>query len=264
MIIHLLTPIIAMATLGLIFGLGIAYALKIFAIEVDPMIFMLLSKLPGANCGVCGKAGCAGFAEALKKGKAMPAACVVSNEEARKSIAQILGIEYNPKVKTIATLLCNGGTNAKDKFKYHGIKTCKAASLLFGGYKACSFGCLSFGDCVEVCPFNAIKMTAQGIPEVDPKKCTGCGNCIKACPKNLCELTPIKSSFYVKCSSKDPGGVTMKACKAGCIACMECEKACPIGAIKVKTNLSKIDYVKCQNIGKCFEVCPTKVIFKRG
>jgi Na+-translocating ferredoxin:NAD+ oxidoreductase RNF subunit RnfB len=140
--IQILIPVLAMAALGLIFGLGLAYTLKIFGIEVDPKVFLILSKLPGSNCGACGKAGCAGFAEALEKGEAVPYSCVLSNDEARKAISEILGIEYNSKVKTVATLRCNGGKNAKDKFVYHGIKSCKAASLLFDGPKACTFGCL--------------------------------------------------------------------------------------------------------------------------
>lgn len=263
MIANILIPVIAMAALGLIFGLGLAYALKLFGIQTDPAIFKILSMLPGTNCGACGKAGCAGFAEALKKGEAIPSGCVVSNEEARKSIAELLGIEHNPKVKTIATLLCNGGKRASDKYVYKGIRTCKAASLVFNGYKACAFGCLGFGDCVDVCPFDAIKMGEDNLPVVDPKRCTGCGNCIKVCPKNLYVLTPVTSNYYVKCNSKDPGNITMKVCKAGCIACLKCQKACPIAAVKVESNLSRIDPVKCQNIGKCFEVCPTKVIFRR-
>ena len=175
MIAQIVTPVIAMAALGLLFGVGLAYTLKIFGIQVDPKIFLILSKLPGSNCGACGKAGCAGFAQALKEGGALPSGCVVSNDEARRSIAEILGIEYDPKVKKVAALLCNGGNKAKDKFTYNGIKSCKAASLVFGGYKACSFGCLGFGDCVLVCPFGALKMGADNLPEVITKKCTGCG-----------------------------------------------------------------------------------------
>jgi Na+-translocating ferredoxin:NAD+ oxidoreductase RNF subunit RnfB len=264
MITQIAIPVIAMAGLGLVFGVGIAYALKLFGIEVDPTVALIITKLPGSNCGACGRAGCAGLAEALKKGDALPSACVLANDKAREDIAGILGIDYNPKVRTVATLLCNGGANAKDKFAYKGIKTCKAASLIFGGYKVCSFGCLGSGDCVEACQFGALKMAAQGIPEVDPKKCTACGRCVKACPKKLFTLTPVTGRYYVKCSSTDPGGVTARACAAGCIACMKCEKACPIGAVKVKSNLSRIHYEECQNMGKCFEVCPTKVIFRRG
>jgi Na+-translocating ferredoxin:NAD+ oxidoreductase subunit B len=263
MISQILVPIVAMAALGLIFGLGLAYTLRIFGIEVDPKIFLILSKLPGANCGACGKAGCSGFAEALKKGEAMPSGCVVSNEESRRAIAEILGVDYNTKIKTVATLLCSGGKNAKDKYVYSGIKSCKAASLVFGGQKACSFGCLGFGDCVMICPFGAIKMGSGNLPEGDIYICTACGNCVKVCPKNLFELVPPEKIYYVKCSSRDPGGATIKACKSGCIACKKCEKACPVEAIKVESNLSKIDYAKCQNIGKCFEVCPTKVIARR-
>lgn len=263
MILGIIIPVVAMALLGLVFGAGLAYALKIFGIEVDPTLALIISKLPGTNCGACGKAGCAGFAEALKDGKVMPAQCVVSDRKTRRTIARILGIKDMSLEQVVATLLCNGGTNAKDKYVYRGIKSCKAASLIFGGYKACEFGCLGLGDCVEVCPFDALSIGEQGIPVVNLKRCTACGNCVKTCPKNLFVLTPLKSSYYVKCSSKEPAAVKAKACRASCIACKKCEGACPVGAIKVDSNLSRIDYVKCQNIGKCFEVCPTKVIEKR-
>src|SRR3989338_9177132 len=97
---NIVIPVLAMTGLGLVFGLGLAYALKIFGVEVDPAVALILTKLPGSNCGACGRAGCAGFAEALKKGEVMPASCVVSNEEARKGVAELLGIEHRPKVKT--------------------------------------------------------------------------------------------------------------------------------------------------------------------
>ncbi|MDP2928857.1 MAG: RnfABCDGE type electron transport complex subunit B [Candidatus Omnitrophota bacterium] len=263
MIINLLIPIAAMAFLGLVFGVGLAYALKIFGIEADPAISMILARLPGTNCGACGKAGCAGFAEALKKGEAAPSGCVVSNIEARISIAQILGIDYNPKVKTIAAVLCNGGSRARNKYAYRSIRNCKAASLVFGGHKACAFGCLELGDCADVCPFDAIAIAPDGLPVVDARKCTACGKCVTTCPKKLFDLVPVDKRYYVKCSSKDMGPVVMKVCSAGCIACKKCEKACPAGAVRVENNLSKIDYGKCQNMGKCFEVCPTKVIARR-
>ena len=64
MIMRILTPVAAMAVLGLVFGVGLAYALKLFGVEIDPKIFKILSLLPGTNCGACGKPGCAGFAEA--------------------------------------------------------------------------------------------------------------------------------------------------------------------------------------------------------
>lgn len=263
MMMHILTPVLAMSALGLIFGVGLAYALKIFGVELDPKVFKLLSMLPGANCGACGRAGCSGFAEALAKGEAMPSGCVVSNAEARKSIAELLGLKYDERVRTVATLLCNGGSRARDKYKYEGIRTCKADTLLFGGHKVCSFGCLGLGDCADECPFGAITMGSDGLPAVDAKKCTSCGKCVTTCPKKLYSILPSSVEYYVKCSSKDTGAVTARACKGGCIACFRCEKACPNNAVSVKSNLSHIDTDTCRNAGKCFEVCPTKVIRRR-
>ena len=121
-----------------------------------------------------------------------------------------------------------------------------------------------WGDCAAVCPFGAITMSAAGLPEVSADKCTACGNCVKACPKTLFELIPESSRYYVKCASTDTGAMTTKACKAGCIACMKCQKACPVQAVKVDSNLARIDYAKCGNMGKCFEACPTGVITRRA
>ncbi len=259
----ILIPALTMAGLGLVFGLGLAYALKIFGIEVDPTLALIITKLPGANCGACGKAGCSGFAEALIKGEVMPSNCAVATEKTRGAIAEILGVEDKTKVKMVASALCNGGKNAVDKYVYRGIRTCKAATLVFGGQKACSFGCLGFGDCVRACPFGAITTSPSGLPEVNVEKCTSCGRCVAACPKSLFVVLPLEKKYYVKCRSTDPGAVVAKVCKAGCIACKKCEKACPAKAIKVESNLSWIDPEICRNIGKCFEVCPTKVIVKR-
>jgi Na+-translocating ferredoxin:NAD+ oxidoreductase RNF subunit RnfB len=263
MIMQIAVPVAAMGGLGLLFGAGLAYALKIFGIEVDPKAALIITKLPGSNCGACGKAGCAGFAEALRKGEVMPVSCVVSNDEARQAISEILGIEYNPKVKTTATHICNGGRNAKDKYAYRGIKHCRAASLVFGGYKMCSFGCLGLGDCVQACPFGALRINAQGIPEVEAKRCTACGKCVQACPKNLFVITLLENRYYVKCNSTDAGAAVSKVCSAGCIGCRKCEKACPTGAIGVESNLARIDCARCKNMGKCYEACPTRVIIRR-
>ncbi len=263
MIIHILTPVIAMAALGLIFGLGLAYALKIFGIQIDPKAALIIARLPGANCGACGKAGCAGFAEALVNGEAIPSSCVVSNEEARKSIAELLGIEHNVKIKTIATLICKGGVNAKDKFVYKGIKGCKAAMLTFGGQKVCKYACVGFGDCAIVCPFDAIIMGPDNLPHIDADKCTACGKCVHICPKKVLTLTPVDKIFHIGCNSNDKGADVVKACKIGCIACGKCKKACPVNAIIIENNLAKIDYNICKNHGKCFEVCPMHTIYKR-
>ena len=48
--------------LGLIFGLVLAAASKVFYVETDPRLDQLQEVLPGANCGGCGYAGCNAYA----------------------------------------------------------------------------------------------------------------------------------------------------------------------------------------------------------
>lgn len=57
--------ILVLAGLGLILGLGLAIASKVFYVEVDTRIEDITAILPNANCGACGYPGCAGFAEAI-------------------------------------------------------------------------------------------------------------------------------------------------------------------------------------------------------
>lgn len=260
-------PVATLTTLGVLFGLVLAYAAKRFAVPVDPKLEKVLAKLPGANCGACGRAGCAGFAEALLRGELDLRACNVTAQESKKSIAELLGLNVEQRTKLVASVHCCGGDNAKDKFIYDGMKDCLAANLVLGGQKECRYGCLTYGTCVRACPFNAIVMTAQGYPQVIEEKCTACGICVNVCPKSLFTLIPYdsqKARIYVACASKDIGRIVINACPVGCIACRKCEKACPHNAVTVVDNLARIDYEKCSGCLECAKVCPTKVIKVRG
>ncbi|MCM8778841.1 MAG: RnfABCDGE type electron transport complex subunit B [Candidatus Omnitrophica bacterium] len=257
----MLIPILTLGILGLLFGIGLGLAFKVFKLEEDPRVGKILEFLPGANCGACGYAGCFGLAQAIAEGKALPSTCAPASIEERKKIAEIIGKELEEKTKLVATLICNGGCIAVDKFIYQGINSCMAANLLFGGQKTCPYGCLGFGDCVNVCPFGAMYMDEKtNLPVIIEEKCTACGLCIKACPKNILTLRPIKNKVYVMCNSTDKGALVTKYCKNGCIGCFKCEKVCPSDAIHVKNNLAKVDYEKCTLCGECVKVCPTKVI----
>src|SRR3990167_8245190 len=106
---NILIPVLTLSGLGIIFGVGLAIAARKFCVVIDPRLQNVFDKLPGANCGACGMPGCMGFAEALIKGACTVEKCVVSEEDKRKEIAQILGVEVKVRLKKVALLHCHGG-----------------------------------------------------------------------------------------------------------------------------------------------------------
>ncbi|MFH1492527.1 MAG: RnfABCDGE type electron transport complex subunit B [Candidatus Omnitrophota bacterium] len=257
---EILIPIISLGVLGLIFGIGLAFASNKFKVHVDQRLEKIHGLLPGANCGACGGAGCFGFAEAVLSGKSTLEQCRVTNDFQKEEIAKIIGRELKKEVKTVAVLHCNGGNKVRDKFSYLGLKDCVAANLLMGGHKECPYCCLGFGTCVKACPFGALKMSAEGLPVVNSKKCKACNKCVLACPKKIFSLIPVDKNVYIACGSRDFGKDTKSICSVGCIACKLCEKACKFDAVHVIDNLAVIDYNKCTSCEKCAKVCPVKCI----
>lgn len=256
-------PALVLGAVALVLGLGLALAAKKLAVRKDPVAERIEELLPGANCGGCGYPGCPAFAEAVAEGKAPPNGCVVVGPEVDERIAKAAGQEVEESVKRIAVVRCGGGHSATDAFEYHGPPECASAMLVMGGQKTCPYGCLGFGDCVEACPFDAIRMGDGGIPVVDEESCTACGKCVDACPKGIIDLWPAENDVMVACSSKDKGGVARKACSVACIGCRKCEKACPVDAITVDDFLARIDPEKCINCGLCATECPTGAIIDK-
>ena len=151
---------------------------------------------------------------------------------------------------------------SKKKYNYYGIQDCRKAVIApGGGDKACSYGCLGYGSCVNECLFDAIHIV-DGIVVVDKEKCVACGKCVSTCPNNIIELIPDTAEYRVQCISNDKGKDVKMVCDAGCIGCKLCTKVCASNAITVENNLAKINYNKCINCGKCAEKCPVKIIRK--
>lgn len=257
----ILYPVLSIGGLGLVFGAGLGYAGKIFAVEEDPRIGEVTACLPGANCGGCGYPGCGGLAVAIVDGTAPVNACPVGGAKTAAAVSAVMGVVAEEKEKEVAFVRCGGTCDlSKNKYAYKGMDDCNMASQLAGGgSKGCSYGCLGLGSCVQACAFDAIHIV-DGIAVVDDDKCVACGKCIKACPKSLIHLIPEKKKTRVACNSKDVGKVVNANCKVGCIACKICEKECKFDAIHVIDNIAVIDYEKCKDCGLCAMKCPKKVI----
>ncbi len=259
---YILIPVLSFGVIGVVLGGVLAFAAKFFAVDADPRIEQVLDKLPGANCGGCGYAGCSACAEAIVKGEAPVNACPGASGGAVTEISAIMGVEPTETVSMKAFINCSGTSDcAVYKFSFDGTKSCDGVNRIAAGDKACVYACLGYGDCVSKCSFGAISIH-NGVANINRDKCVGCGVCINTCPKKVISLKPETASVTVKCSSKDKGIEVKNKCSAGCIACRLCEKNCEAGAITVENNLAVIDYDKCTGCGICAEKCPKKIIEK--
>ena len=262
----IISSIIVLGIIGLASAVILYFVTQKFKVEEDARIDVVTDLLPGANCGGCGFPGCRGFAEACVKADSLDnLLCPVGGLPVMCKVSESLGMAVCQATPKIAVVRCNGScANRPRTNKFDGARNCKVAAQLCAGETNCSYGCFGYGDCVEVCKFDAIVINPEtGLPVVNEDKCTACGACVKACPKKVIELRnkgPKGRRVFVSCINKDKGGVARKACSAACIGCGKCQKVCPFGAIKVENNLAYIDFDLCRSCRKCVNECPTGAI----
>lgn len=256
----LITPIAVLSGLGLFFGIGLAYASRVFEVKTDERVGKVRELLPGANCGACGFSGCDGMAEAIVNEGVPASKCPVGGKEMVAAISDIMGVDEGDISQMVARVICQGTwTNADKKYEYEGLESCHAANALGGGMNQCFYGCIGLGSCKKACPFDAIEVI-NGLACVNPDKCKGCTKCVSECPKGIIRMVPVLSGYTVMCANKEKGGIARKNCKVSCIACTKCQKVCESGAITIENNLAFIHPEKCVNCGKCEEVCPQSTI----
>ncbi len=238
-----LVAIAILGGLGVFFGIALAISQRALRVEEDPRVEMLVDMLPGSNCGACGQAGCRAFAEALTSAVCAPSRCSVSSPSVIEGIAAFLGVDPGKQEKRVARLHCAGGLSAARQIaEYEGFESCRAAHLVGGGGKGCSWGCLGLADCDVACDFDAIHMNAERLPVVDVDKCTACGDCVAACPRDLFEILPLSHSLLVQCNAPLEGEQARQICRVACDACGRCAQDAAPGLIRIHRNLPVVDY----------------------
>ena len=70
-----LIPLAIFAALGILAGVLLTVASKVFAVEVDERVDAIAEALPQANCGACGFSGCAGGFAGVAWGLGLPGRC---------------------------------------------------------------------------------------------------------------------------------------------------------------------------------------------
>ena len=267
---NIMIAVLGMSILGLFWALVLVFANKQFFVKEDPLVEKVIETLPGVNCGACGFAGCGACGDAIVTKKESPTICPVCNDQTKEDIAEMLGrkIVKDPnQIKLIAKVHCAGSKKYLKlrAEKYNGYPSCAVENITGGGTKACTYGCLGHGDCVKVCPVEAIAMNSDGLPVVDEQKCISCEKCVLECPRSIIKMVPENQEVFILCSSKDPGKVARQVCDVSCIGCGICVKNEEQGSFQLKDFLATVDYQNSQKVSleKLREVstkCPRKII----
>ncbi|MES9964155.1 MAG: RnfABCDGE type electron transport complex subunit B [Candidatus Sedimenticola sp. 20ELBAFRAG] len=240
---NFLTAPAIMTGIGLFFGVILAVAARLFKVDEDPRIQKTEEMLPGTNCGACGEPGCAPFAELVVKGTIQPSKCTVASADMIDDIADFLGVDAGEQEKLVARLHCAGGQGQAFQIaEYRGFDSCRAAAVISGGGKGCSWGCLGLADCEVSCTFDVIHMDPNGLPVVDIEGCTACGDCVDACPRDLFEIVPESQRLFVQCNTPLEGDAAVTLCSVACDACGRCAADAAPGLIEMKDNLPVIDF----------------------
>ena len=258
----------SMLAMAMIFSYILGWANKKFKVEVDPKIEEVNDALPGANCGGCGYIGCSDYAVAIVTKNDPVNKCTVGGAACAKELAGIMGVEVGDMVPLYAIVHCNAPLSSRlGLTQYKGEQRCASAQQV-AGVQGCTFGCLGFGDCVEVCNYDAIHVV-DGLARVDYEKCIGCGACSKVCPKGIISIQGFKEQTLpvVACSNKDKAKDAKAVCNNACVGCKACAKVSDL--FTISANLSKCDYdeysaSKREQVIKAMEKCPTGCIHFMG
>lgn len=76
--------------------------------------------------------------------------------------------------------------------------TCFMAKSAFGSGTDCKFACIGLGDCLRICPQNAIYI--KNNTAIISNNCCGCGKCIEVCPQQIIKMVPRDTKSIVLCN----------------------------------------------------------------
>lgn len=202
---------------------------------------VILGRLPGIDCGLCGHDDCRSFARALADNRGDPGLCAPGGASAENALRSIL--PQAMREKKVAFVRCGGSSSAaKDIYAIDGRRDCRVAASCFQGPKSCTEACIGLGSCASACPIGAISVK-DGLAKVNHDLCSGCGICIDQCPTKSIVLIPRTSTWQVACNSRRTAQEKERDCARACTACGTCVQLSSSWEFSISDNLAKASLV---------------------
>jgi electron transport complex protein RnfB len=161
----LLAALLALVSLGAVFGAVLGFAAVRFKTEGNPIADQVNDLLPQTQCGQCGFPGCRPYAEAVANGEAINK-CPPGGEAGIQALADLLDLEVIPLDEE------------------HGEEKVKAIAFIREDE------CIGCTKCIQACPVDAILGAAKQMHTVIVSECTGCDLCLEPCPVDCIDMIP--------------------------------------------------------------------------
>ncbi len=161
----LLSALLALVSLGAVFGAILGFAAVRFKTEGNPIVEQINELLPQTQCGQCGFPGCRPYAEAVANGEAINK-CPPGGEAGIQALADLLDLEVIPLDEE------------------HGEEKVKAVAFIREDE------CIGCTKCIQACPVDAILGAAKQMHTVIASECTGCDLCLEPCPVDCIDMIP--------------------------------------------------------------------------
>ncbi len=161
----LLSALLALVSLGAVFGAVLGFAAVRFKTEGNPIADQINELLPQTQCGQCGFPGCRPYAEAIANGEAINK-CPPGGEAGIQALADLLDLEVIPLDEE------------------HGEEKVKAVAFIREDE------CIGCTKCIQACPVDAILGAAKQMHTVIASECTGCDLCLEPCPVDCIDMIP--------------------------------------------------------------------------